>query len=81
MIKWEAAIVALLGGLLGIVLGVLFGVAAVAAVPDSFIKSTSIPVGTLAIYVVFAGLAGLVAAWFPARRAAKPNVLEAISYS
>ena len=81
MIKWEAAIVALLGGLLGIVLGVLFGVAAVAAVPDSFIKSTSIPVPQLVIYVVFAGLAGLVAAWFPARRAAKLNVLEAISYS
>jgi putative ABC transport system permease protein len=81
MIKWEAAIVALLGGLLGIVLGVLFGIAAVAAVPKSFIKTTSIPVGQLITYVVFAGLAGLVAAWFPARRAAKLNVLEAISYS
>jgi putative ABC transport system permease protein len=81
MIKWEAAIVALLGGLLGIVLGVLFGLAAVAAVPKSFIKSTSIPVGQLLIYIVFAGLAGLVAAWFPARRAAKLNVLDAIAYS
>jgi len=81
MIKWEAAIVALLGGLLGIVLGILFGLAAVAAVPDSFIKSTSIPVAQLLTYIVFAGLAGLVAAWFPARRAAKLNVLDAISYS
>ena len=81
MIKWEAAIVALLGGLLGIVLGVLFGIAAVAAVPKSFIKTTSIPVGQLLIYVVFAGLAGLVAAWFPARRAAKLNVLDAISHA
>jgi putative ABC transport system permease protein len=81
MIKWEAAIVALLGGLLGIVLGVLFGLAAVAAVPKSFIKTTSIPVGQLLIYIVFAGLAGLVAAWFPARRAAKLNVLDAISHA
>jgi putative ABC transport system permease protein len=81
MIKWEAAIVALLGGLLGIVLGVLFGVAAVAAVPESFIKSTTIPVGQLLIYLVLAGLAGLVAAWFPARRAAKLNVLEAIAHA
>ena len=81
MIKWEAAIVALLGGLLGIVLGVLFGIAAVAAVPKSFIKTTSIPVGQLLTYVVFAGLAGLVAAWFPARRAAKLNVLDAISHA
>jgi putative ABC transport system permease protein len=80
MIKWEAAIVALLGGLLGIALGVLFGIAAVAAVPESFIKSPSLPVGQLLIYVVLAGLAGLVAAWFPARRAAKLNVLEAIAY-
>ena len=81
MIKWEAAIVALLGGLLGIVLGVLFGVAAVAAVPQSFIKSASIPVTQLLMYLVLAGLAGLVAAWFPARRAAKLNVLEAIAYA
>jgi putative ABC transport system permease protein len=60
---------------------VLFGVAAVAAVPESFIKSPSLPVTQLLTYLVFAGLAGLVAAWFPARRAAKLNVLEAIAYA
>ena len=39
-----------------------------------------IPVGQLVFFVVFAALAGVVAAIFPARRAAKLNVLEAISY-
>ncbi len=79
IVKWEAGIVAMFGGLLGIGLGVLFGIAAVAAIPDSIIKSTSIPVQSLLIYLVFAGLAGLVAAWFPARRAGRLNVLDAIA--
>ncbi len=39
-----------------------------------------IPVGTLAVYVVLAALAGVLAAIWPARRAAKLNVLESISY-
>ena len=39
-----------------------------------------IPVGSLVFYVVFAALAGVLAAIWPARRAAKLNVLEAISY-
>jgi putative ABC transport system permease protein len=39
-----------------------------------------IPVGQLLVYLVFAGLVGVIAAIWPARRAAKMNVLEAISY-
>ena len=36
--------------------------------------------GQLVFYLVLAGLAGVLAAIWPARRAAKLNVLEAISY-
>jgi putative ABC transport system permease protein len=39
-----------------------------------------VPVGQLAVYLVLAALAGVVAAIWPARRAARLNVLEAISY-
>ena len=81
IVRWEACIVALLGGLLGVVLGVVFGLAAVAAIPNSVIKTVSIPVPALITYVVMAGLAGLVAAWFPARRAANLNVLDAVSHT
>ncbi len=78
MIRREAGVVSLFGALLGVVVGVLFGWVVVVAIP--IIDELSIPIGTLAVYVVVATLAGLFAATFPARRAAKLNVLDAISY-
>jgi putative ABC transport system permease protein len=40
----------------------------------------TIPWGTLVVFVIAAILAGLVAAIFPARRAGKLNVLQALQY-
>ena len=81
MIRWEAAIVAVFGAVLGVVLGVLFGVAAASALPSSFIKSIKLPLVSLVIYVLVAAVFGLLAAIFPARRAARLNVLDAISHN
>ena len=79
MIRLEAAIVALFGALLGLVVGLLFGWVATMAIPDSIISSVDIPWVTLAIYAIVATVAGLLAASFPARRAARLNVLDAIA--
>ena len=40
----------------------------------------SVPVVTLIVFVIVAIVAGMLAAIFPARRAAKLNVLEALQY-
>jgi putative ABC transport system permease protein len=40
----------------------------------------TIPLGTLVVFVIAAIVAGLIAAIFPARRAAKLNVLRALQY-
>jgi putative ABC transport system permease protein len=40
----------------------------------------SYPVGTLALLLVFAAVAGVIAAIAPARRASRLNVLEALQY-
>ena len=80
MVRLEAAIVSLFGALLGVVVGLAFGWVAVLAIPDSIIDRFSVPAPTLVIYVVIATLAGLIAASIPARRAARLNVLEAISH-
>jgi putative ABC transport system permease protein len=81
MVRWEAVIVSIFGALLGVALGILFGIAATNAMPDSFVDTLSIPVGTIILYVVVAGLFGLLAAYFPARRAGKLNVLDAIQHN
>ena len=80
MIRWEAVIIAVFGAVLGIAIGILFGWALQQALADEGVSQLKIPVGQLLVYLVFAGLAGVLAAIWPARRAAKLNVLEAISY-
>jgi len=80
MVRWEAVIIALFGGLLGVAMGVLFGLAAIAAIPETFVDVVSVPVAKLLQYLVVAGVFGLLAAILPARRAARLNVLEAISH-
>ena len=71
MVRWEAVIVAVLGALLGVVVGSGFGWAVVHALASQGIDEFVLPYGQLGVYVVLAALAGVVAALFPARRAAK----------
>jgi putative ABC transport system permease protein len=68
-----------LGAALGIVIGVAFGIAAVGALRDEGLSQLSVPVGTLVAVLVLSVGAGLLAAIFPARRAAKLDVLQAIA--
>ncbi len=77
MIRHESVITALIGGALGIALGIVLG--ALLIVRVDFIVF-SLPVGTLIVFGVAAIFVGIVAAIFPARRAARLNVLEALQY-
>lgn len=79
-ISLESIIVAVFGGLVGIATGVVAGSIAAAALPSSVISTVSVPWPTLVIYLVVAAVAGMLAAFFPARRANRLNVLEAISH-
>ena len=77
-IRWESVIIALQGTVLGLLIGVFFGWALVAALKNQGITNFSVPYLTLIIVVILAGLAGVVAAILPSRRAAKLNILRAI---
>jgi putative ABC transport system permease protein len=80
MVRWEAVIISIMGALFGVVIGILFGVALQQALAPEGFSELGIPGGQLTFYVVFAAVLGVVFAIFPARRAAKLNVLHAISY-
>ena len=80
MVRWEAVIISLMGALLGVVIGIAFGWALQQALEPEGFSELGIPGGQLTIYVVFATILGVLFAFFPARRAAKLNVLDAISY-
>jgi putative ABC transport system permease protein len=77
-VRGEAVIVAVFGSLLGLVIGVGFGAAIVRALRNNGI-GLSIPVGQLILFVILAAGAGLLAGWLPARRAARLDVLRAVS--
>jgi putative ABC transport system permease protein len=77
MIRHESVVTALIGAALGIPLGV--AIAALVGRAISFVAFT-VPWGSLVTFIVAAIVVGLLAAIFPARRASRLNVLEALHY-
>jgi putative ABC transport system permease protein len=79
MIRYESLITAMIGGVLGLVIGVVGAVLVTTLALSSSGYVVSIPVGTLVILLVAAAFAGVLAAQLPARRAARLDVLAALS--
>jgi ABC-type antimicrobial peptide transport system permease subunit len=77
MIRHESIITALIGAAIGIVLGLVLATLLIVKV-DFLVFS--FPTAQVIVFVVAAILVGIIAAIFPARRAAKLNPLEAIAY-
>jgi putative ABC transport system permease protein len=77
MIRHESVITALLGATFGIPLGVILALMVGVAIKY---PAFTIPVGTLVVFVIAAAIAGVIAAIFPARRAGRLNVLQALQY-
>jgi putative ABC transport system permease protein len=77
MVRYESVITALIGAAIGIALGVVLAGLLVARI--DFIV-LSVPIGQLIIFAVAAVIVGILAAIFPARRAARLNVLQALQY-
>jgi putative ABC transport system permease protein len=77
MIRQESIITALLGAAFGIPIGVVLALMVGVAIKYA---AFTVPVATLVVFVAAAIIAGLIAAIWPARRAGKLNVLQALSY-
>ncbi len=79
MIRYESIITALIGGVFGLIIGIVGALLVVALTLSGAGYVVSIPVGTLIVLLFVAGLAGLLAAQLPARRAARLNMLQALA--
>ncbi len=79
MIRSESVILSVFGAVVGIIVGTLLGIALVSSLHSQGITDTVVPVSNLVIFLILAALLGLLAASWPARRAAKLDVLAAIA--
>jgi len=79
IVRYEALVISLFGAVEGLALGVLFGWAVVAAMHSSGVTELVFPVTQLLVVTALAGLAGVVAAIAPSRRAARLNILRAVT--
>ncbi|MFJ9820067.1 ABC transporter permease [Streptomyces sp. NPDC101151] len=79
MVRLESLVISLFGGVLGIGLGVFFGWAAGELLGTKMpTYELVLPWGRMAVFLLLAATVGILAALWPARRAARLNMLAAI---
>ena len=78
-VRWESVITSLLGAVLGIILGIGLGWIIVFALKDQGLTSFKLPVGPTIIIMIMSFIVGLFAAIYPAWRATRVNILDALN--
>jgi putative ABC transport system permease protein len=78
-VRWESVITSLLGAVLGIILGIGLGWVIVFALRDQGLTSFKLPVGPTIVIMVMSFIVGLFAAIYPAWRATRVNILDALN--
>jgi putative ABC transport system permease protein len=79
MIRSEAVILSVFGAVIGVIVGTALGIAFAASLKQQGITDIVVPFGSLVVFLVLSALLGLGAATWPARRAARLDVLAAIA--
>ena len=79
MVRYESLITAMIGAIIGAAIGLAVAIAGVEALKgEGFVLG--IPVVGLVVVLFMAGVAGIIAGIWPARRASKIEVMEALQY-
>ena len=78
-VRWESVLIAMLGTALGTAIGLGFAWTLVHAMKNQDLNRFTVPLHQLGLIVLAAAVAAFVAAALPARRAARLEVLKAIS--
>ncbi|MEU8400400.1 FtsX-like permease family protein [Nonomuraea sp. NPDC048892] len=77
MLSIEALVLGVVGALVGVVLGVVFGWAAIRAMLDGALLD--VPFASIVLLVALSGVAGVLAAVLPGRRAARASIVASLA--
>jgi len=78
-VRWESIVTAVIGATMGVVLGVSLGWIVVKALADQGLNTFAVSITSVVLFTIMAMLFAVAAAWFPSRRAAKADILQAIA--
>jgi len=78
-VRWESVITSLLGAVSGVVLGVVMGFVVVTTLDDEGDIAFKVPINETLSIVLIAFVLGVIAAIYPAWRATRVNIVEAIA--
>ncbi|HEY4826912.1 MAG TPA: ABC transporter permease [Solirubrobacteraceae bacterium] len=79
MIRAESVIIAVFGAVVGVVIGTALGIALASSLRHNGVTNLAVPFESLILFLILSALLGLLAATWPARRAANLDVLAAIA--
>ncbi len=80
MVRAESVMISLFGATLGVLMGTFFAWAILRALASEGLTAFEIPVGQIIAYFVLAAIAGVFASIWPAYRASKVDILDAIKF-
>ena len=78
-VTWESVITSLYGAITGVVLGIGMGMLLISVLADNGIAAFTLPVGGTVAILVFSFIVGVLAAVYPAWRATRTDVMQAIA--
>lgn len=78
MVRWESIVISFFGAITGVVVGLVLGVALQRLLVDQGITELAIPWTLIVVVLVATAVVGVLAAVWPARRAANLDILAAI---
>jgi putative ABC transport system permease protein len=79
VVRWESVLTSLLGAVLGVAMGIGLGYIVILALRDQGLTTFALPVTTTVVIFMVSALVGVAAAAYPARRATRIDVLEALA--
>jgi putative ABC transport system permease protein len=78
-VTWESVITSLYGAVTGVVLGIGMGALLIGVLADDGISAFTLPIGGTIVILVISFVIGVLAAIYPAWRATRTDIMQAIS--